>query len=279
MAQAGKLAEVYFEQMLETYEHQTMLVDKTMVFKPESGDMQNAGNVVWRPVQQHRPILQGWDLTGQEQDIIEETYPAFLGTPNNDLVQQRIDNLRDMTFWERAGKQSGRQQATQLNKDIADLIKNSGSLFYQSNPTNGFEFISEAQAIMNERQGAHTKRCYILNDRTTQSYASELSTRQTVKGRPEEAWKTGQIGSNVAEFDVYTGSFIGNLVGGANPATTTTAALSFVPEGGSVDPTTFVVTNVDYRTADIPVVDSTAYNVGDKVTISNAGTPIESVGL
>ncbi|HIB77423.1 MAG TPA: hypothetical protein EYO58_07360 [Flavobacteriales bacterium] len=54
--QAGKIAEVMFESVLDTYEDQTMLVDKTQVFTPESGTMQNAGNVIWRPVEQHAPI-------------------------------------------------------------------------------------------------------------------------------------------------------------------------------------------------------------------------------
>lgn len=276
---AGKIAEVLFENALDTYEEQTMLVDKTDVFTPDSGSMQNSGNVVWRPVQQHAPILEGFDLTGQEQEIIEETYPAILGNPKNDFVQQRIDNLRDTTFWERRGKESGKQQATELNKGIANLITNAGSLFYRSNVTSGFDFIAEGQAIMNERQGYHSRRCFVLNDRDTKTFAQDLAGRQTVKGRPEDTWSTGQIGSGVAEFDLYTGSFCPNLVGGADPATTTTAAASFKPEGGSVDPTTSAVTNVDYRQATIAVVASASYNVGDKVTISNSGTPIQSIGL
>ena len=55
-------------------------------------------------------------------------------------------------------------------------------------------------------------------------------------------------------------------------------AQSFAPEAGSVNTATGVVTNVDYRSATIPVVDSSSYNVGDKVTFSNGGTPIYAVG-
>ena len=111
MADTGKIAEVLFENALETYEDQMQLVEMTTVFEPNAENMQNAGNFVWRPVQQHAPILTGWDLTGQETGIIEETYPAVLGTPKNDFVEQRADDLRDMTFWERRGRQSGRQAA------------------------------------------------------------------------------------------------------------------------------------------------------------------------
>lgn len=274
MATTGKIVEVLFEKAIETYEHQDMMLDKVDHFQPDAGDMQNSNNIVWRPVQQHAPIITGWDLTGQEQEIIEETYPSQLGTPKNDLVRQRADDLRDMQFWERRGMESGRQQATELNKSIATVIAQQGSLFYRSNATSGFDFIAQGQAIMNERQGYHSRRCFLLNDRDTLKFAQDLAGRQTVKGRPEEAWSMGQIGSGVAEFDVYTASFLPNLTGGADPATTVTGNQSFAPEAGSVS-ATGVVTNVDYRLAQIPVAASAAYNVGDKVTIGG----VNAVGL
>ena len=219
MPSSGRIAEVLFEKALETYEHQLQMADLCSVFKPNSGDMQNAGNVVWRPVQQHAPIINGWDLTGQETDIIEETYPAILGEPANDFFEQRADDLRDMQFWERRGEQSGLRQATELNKRIAGLVGNTGSLFYRSDATSGYDFIAQGQAILNERQAKADMRNFVLNDRDTLAYSSDLAARQTLQGRPESTWKTGQIGQNVAEFDVYTGSYLPNLAGGADPAT------------------------------------------------------------
>lgn len=276
---AGKIAEVLFENALETYEEQDMMLPLTSFFEPDGGDMQNAGNVVWRPVQQHAPILTGFDLTGQETGIIEETYPALLGTPQNDFVAQRADDMRDMSFWQRRGKESGRQQATNLNKAIAAAIAVQGSMFIRSNSTSGYNFIAEGQALMNERQGAKTDRVFILNDRDNLKFGNDLAGRQTLQGRPEMTWQTGQIGQNVAEFDVYTGSFLPNIVGGADPATTVTGNQSFAPTAGAVNTTTGAVTNVDYRTATIPVAASALYNVGDKITFANGGTTVKAVGL
>jgi hypothetical protein len=272
---SGKIAAVMFDKAKETYEHQMQLLGLTSYEQPEAGTLQNAGNVVWYPVQQHRPVLDGWDLTGQEQGIIEETYPSILGTPKNDFTQLRADDMRDMRFWERAGEQSGKRQATELNKGIADVVKTQGSLFYRSNDTSGYDFISEAQTIMNERQANHTDRFFILNDRDSRKFGSNLAGRQTVQGRPEDVWREGQIAGNVAEFDVFTGSYLPNLIGGADPATTVTGNQSFAPQAGSVNTATGQVTNVDYRVATIPVAASAGYNVGDKVSIGS----IESVGL
>lgn len=275
---AGKIAEVLFESALETYEAQDMLLDKVSFMEPDGATMQSSGNAIWRPVQQHAPVIAGWDLTGLETGIIEEAYPAVLGTPSNDFVSQRADNMRDMSFWKKRGVESGRQQATELNKTIASAIVLQGSMFYRSNVTSGYSFVAEAQALMNERQGKNTGRTFMLNDRDTLKFANDLAGRQTLQGRPDETWRTGQIGANIAEFDIFTASFLPNLVGGADPATTVTADQSFKPEAGSVT-ATGIVTNVDYRVATIPVTASASYNIGDKVTFANGGVTIKALGL
>jgi hypothetical protein len=279
MAITGKIAEVMFEEILDTYEHQDQMLDLVSFMEPNGADMQNSNNVLWRPVQQHRPILSGFDLTGLEQNIIQETYPAVLGTPKNDLISQRADDMRDMQFWRDAGKTSGLQQVTELNKSIAAAITTQGSMFYRSNVTSGYDFVGEAQALMNERQGKKTERCFVMNDRDNLKFAKDLAGRQTVQGRPEAVWSSGQVGNNIAEFDIYTASYLPNLVGGADPATTVTGDQSFAPQGGTVDATTKAVTNIDYRTATIPVAASASYNVGDKVTFANGGTTVKALGL
>jgi hypothetical protein len=277
---AGKIAQVMFEKAKETFEYPMQMVDLVSLDTPNAEDMVNADNVIWYPIQQSRPDLTGFDLTGQEQGIIEETYPAVLGDPHGDLTKQRADKMRTLRFWERAGEASGRTQGTVLNKAISDAIITQGSLFYRSNVTSGYEFIAEAQAIMNERQAHHTQRCFILNDRDQLTFSKDLAARQTLQGRPEnDAWSKGQIGSNVAEFDVFTGSFLSNITGGADPGRTITGNQSFAPSGGSVNATTKVVTNVDYREASLVVSSSTSLSVGDKFQLENSAVAVQSVGL
>jgi hypothetical protein len=274
----GKIAEVLFENALQTYQEQDMLIDKVSFFEPEAGGMQNAGNTVWRNVQQHAPVINGWDMTGLETGIIEETYPAQLGTPANDFVGMRADDMRDTQFWVRRGIESGRQQATNLNKAVAGAISTQGSMFYRSNVASGYSFVAEAQALMNERQTKNTGRTFMLNDRDTLKFANDLAGRQTLQGRPADTWKNGQIGANIADFDIYTASFLPNIVGGADPATTVTANQSFAPTAGSVS-ATGIVTNADYRLATIAVTASASYNIGDKVTFANGGTTVKALGL
>lgn len=271
----GKVVEVLFEQALETFETQDSMLDRVSFFQPEASTMQNSDNFIWRPVEQHAPILEGWDLTGQETDIIEETYPAVLGLPQNDFVQQRADKMRDMQFWNRRGIESGRRQSSNLNKAIVNAMTVQGSMYYDSAVTSGYDYIAEAQALMNERQGYHSERCFLLNDRSNLKFATDLAARQTLQGRPADTWTKGQIGANIAEFNIYTGSYLPSLVGGASPDTTVTGAQSFKPEGGTVDTVTGVATNVDYRQATMAVAASASYNIGDKVTIG----ALKAIGL
>lgn len=278
MASTGKIVEVFFENALETYETQDMMLDKVDFVTFDQKNMQNAGNVVWRPIEQQAPTQSGWTIT-TPTDIIEQTYPSILGTPENDFVQQRVDDLRDTQFWEKRGRASGRKQASALNRAITNAMVTQGSMFYRSNATSGYNFIAEAQTLMNERQGKMNQRCFLLNDRDNQTFSQDLAGRQTLQGRPSDTWTRGQIGANVAEFDVYVGSFLPNLVGGADPATTVTGNQSFIPEGGSVNTATGVVTNVDYRSATIAVAASASYNIGDKVTFANGGTTVKALGI
>lgn len=276
MATQGRIVEVIFENAVETYEHQMQMMNLVDVFRPDPANYQNAGNFVWRPVQQHRPIIEGWDLTGQETTIVEETYPAILGTPKNDFFQQRADDLRDMQFWERAGKQSGLQQATELNKSLAQLVVNTGSLYFQNNEGNGYNFVAEAQALMNERQVMSDMRHFVLNDRDNLTFGEQLAGRQTLQGRPEQTWQTGQIGQNVAEFDIFTGSYLPNLtIGTQATGVTVDGAQSFDPEGGTVNTSTGAVSNVDYRVATLTTSTNTALNIGDRINIAG----VNAVGL
>jgi hypothetical protein len=263
----AKAVEVLFENAIETHEHQMQLLDLVSVFKPNSADMQNSSNIVWRNTDQHAPVKEGWDMTGQEGGIIEQFYPATLEDPKNDIFKLRADDMRDMGFWERRGKESGRKQASFLNQKLANLVKTTGSMFYRSNAASGYDFVSEAQALMNERQLPKGDRAFILNDRDTQKFGKDLAARQTLQGRPDDTWRTGQIGSNIAEFDLFTGSYLGTLLGGASPGTTVSATQSFKPVGQALSGG--VLLNVDYRLATIPVVASASYSVGDKVTFPN----------
>jgi len=268
---SGKIVLNYFDKVIETYEHQMLMLNLVNSYTPSAGDLQNSGNVIWRNVQQHARIVEGFDLSGvsaADKQVIQEEYPSVLGLPQNDLWELRVDDLRDPTFWDNRAVQSGKLQATNLNKAMAKAIVEQGSIYFESNATSGFDI-----------ETASDDRNFLFTSRDELKFSKDLAARQTLQGRPEnDAWSKGQIGSNVAGFNIHAGSFVPLLAGGGVTPTTTTATLSFAPEAGTVNAVTKVVTNIDYRTATIPVLASATYAIGDKLTLDNGAVPVQSVG-
>jgi len=268
----AKTITLVLDNYLETYEHQDSLTNQISTYQASPADLQNSNDVIVRRVQQHAPIIKGLDITGQETGIIDQNYSTQLIKDDitNDFVKLDITEVRDERYWIDRAKQSAKQQVTEKNNAIANAIATDGSLYYRHDLSvpannNGFTFISRAQTLLNEREGYHSTRCFMLNDRDSEKFANELSGRQTLAGRPEsDAWKLGQIGEGVAEFNLFKVPFLPIQTGGVNPATTVVGNQSFKPEGSTTIGKSPV--NIDYRSAIVSVANSSLYNVGDKVT-------------
>lgn len=287
----GKIAEVMFGEFVDTWNKQAVMLDLVDSDFADPATLQNSGNLIHYPVEQHRPILTGFDLSSQEQGVIEETVPISLGSPKGDFIELRIDNLRDSRFWERAGKTAAKTQMTDINKQLINLVQNTGANFYKWNTatqgTNGFEFASQAQVILDDWQVYDDMgRNYLLNTTDLNKFAGELSGRETLGSkadRSDKAYADGGVGEYVAAFDIYRSSSLSKISGSDITATTVSADVSLAPESGSVDPVTGDVTNIDYRRGTIPVTSSAAYAVGDWVSFTNdpeeTPVPVEKVGL
>jgi len=279
MAATGKKVVQFFDKVVESYEEQAIVIPLVKHFNPGNEDMQNSGDVAWQSVEQHAPIIDGFDTTGQETDIIQETVPMALGTPKNDVVEQRVDDLRDPQFWDRRAKVSGKRQVAELNKGILSLINSAGSLYYNTASVSGFDAIGEAGVILDQRQKAEDGRVCMLNPSDNFKFASDLAGRQTFAGRPENAYGKGSLGLEVGDFMAYKSSSNPTIVGNVLPDAATTATLSDKPEGGSENSATNTVTNIDYRFSTI-AVPSANYSVGDKVQFDlAAGGSVLSIGL
>lgn len=235
----------------------------------EPNRLQNANDIYWRNVEQQRPIITGWDLTGQETGTIEQGYPLQLEDPKNDFMEYRIDELRDRGFMNRAAMSSAKRQNAELNKRIAQLVADTGTLTYESNAA-GFDFVAEADTLMTER-GAYRDMgsSFFLNPRTSQVMASDLASRGTLDGRPEGAYATAMIGKNVAGFDLYRAPTYGSILARVNGTGGTVASdVTEVPEGFTTSGGSVV--NVDYRVGSIPlgVGEGANFQVGDVITVA-----------
>lgn len=275
---SGKAIEIMAEQFIDTFAEQSSLIKLVKSVPQDMAAMQNAGNSLWIPVRQRSASIAGIDLTGLQTGVIKQMYQATLGTPDNDLVELSVTDVRDASYFKERGREAASQRATNLNQAIANLIRNTGTLTYRDNSTSGLPFIGKAKAMMDKRQLPSTDRYFVLNDDHELAFATDLAARQTLQGRPDTTWNTGQIGRNVAGFDIYSSSSISTMTGGA-ATTTVTGNQSFAPLGGTVNQSTGVVTNYDYREATIPVASSASFAVGDSVTFTNGAALVKAVGF
>lgn len=279
---ATKIVATYLGAAVESYESQQSMLPLVKVINDvDPATLQNGNNTIWRKVVQQGASIPGFDLTGLETGIISQGYSAYLGAPENTFVGLRVDDLRDLSYIRDQAEVDGKKRASVLNKTITDTISTTGSMAYRSNVTSGFDFVSLAQAGMNKRQSPGDKRYVGLTDSHNQKFGKDLASRQTLQGQPADTFKSGMLYNSIAGFDVMVNSSVSLLPGGANPATTVTANVSFAPLGGTATNggvAQLVVTNNDYRFGTIAVTASASYNVGDRVTFSNGSVTVKAIG-
>ena len=274
--QMGKAITVLFDSVMEQFELETGMLNSTSVFNPEGALMQNSNNVIWRQVEQQAPVKTGFDMTGQFGNVIELSYPSTLGAPKNDAFELISTDFRDERFIKRRGDAAAKRLAAELNKDIATVVRDSGSLFYRKALTasTGYGFISEADAILTERQANKMDgTSFFLNPRAYNIAGQDLAQRGTLSGRPEKAWATGQIGRDLAGFDAYKSAYMQNLAGGASPATTVSATVSLKPVSSQT--VAGQVIPVDYRYGDIAFTSAAGFAVGDRISFAG----VKSLGM
>lgn len=268
-----KLVTAMLEKAAERIEKDTLMAQKVRKENLPAAEMQNTRDVKWFPVEQDGRELEGWDLTGQEGQPIEQNFPVRLNDPLGDFIGLRVDKLRDKRYFERRVMASADKIAAGINRRTADAISTRGSLYYES-ATAGFDFVADARTLMRERQVSTVDgMSFVFNDRAYQAMGTDLASRSDLSGRPETAYGTAMVGKDVAGFDVFSGSYLQNISAAAGGTTTVAVDLVDVPRatitvGGEE-------VNDDYRYSDVTLTDASTFNVGDVIEFQG----INALGL
>lgn len=272
--QSAKNIVAFYDKVLEQMNNDFTYAEASEVDTIAGDTLQNANNIYWRNVEQQAPVLTGWDLTGQETEIIEQTYPLQLQDPRNDFVQLRVDELRDRGFLDRRAVASAKRQNAEMNKRIANLIADEGSLYYESSSAD-FDFVAEADTLMTERQAYRDMGAtFALTPRNNQLMAGNLASRTLYRdNRSELAYGTASIGDNVAGFDLVRAPTYGTVPAAAGADSTVASDVTEVPEGFTT--VSGSIQNVDYRLGTISLVSAANYKAGDVVTF----TGVNALGL
>lgn len=268
MTDTAKIVATYYDNALEQLNQDNSYAKYTEVDSIDPGTLQNANDVYHRIVEQQRPVIEGWDLTGQEAPTIEQSYPLRLGLPQNDFQTYRVDDLRNKGFMERASRAGAKRLNSNLNKQIADLVANTGTMYYENNSVD-YDFVATADTLMTERQAYREDGSYfMLTPRANQLMAGNLASRTLYpNNRSEEAYDSALIGKNVAGFDLMRAPTYGTIAAATAGTTTVAVDVLDVPQG-YITVGTDSIQNIDYRVGNATLTDASTFSVGDVITFA-----------
>ena len=284
----GQLITYAVEEIVMTFEELYLLTNKVQHYQPNPGSMQRSSDIYWKPVQQHGHVIEGWDIDGQENDILELSISGSLDEPSNTYRTLRADDLRDETSYKRAIRADAMRLAGDMESKGLTKAATFGS-FCQTysedfGPETGEVPVWDALALAETRMFdtemyTDAGTCSFLNGTTYVKGGKALVEGAANRSNviQDEAYRNGKIQDQIAGFsEVYRHNKLINYPGALGAALTINGTVSLKPlanenlANGSKG-------NVDNRFGDITVTGSTAaVVVGDKFKI--AGVKAISLG-
>jgi len=227
--------------------------------------MERANDTIWRPVpyilsSQTRAI--GTPVTPQVANQL--TVPSRLNQAPNVSWNMTALELRDALQENRLGRSAYQRLASDINTAVRNVVSLQGTLTVAvPAAASGYDDVALCDAIMNETGVPQGDRYLALNTRDYNGMAGDLAGRQTMQGKPTNAYERSLVGM-VAGFETLKTDGFVRL--GANTATRTIATngaqVRYVPQ--TVDGNG---NNVDNRYQTVTVSSTAGFTAGDAFTI------------
>lgn len=269
---------VLFEQVIEQFDSDNTVAKQAARFKQPGSEMQRRGDTVWRPVPQISTLVQGLDITLSIGSITQMSVPATLSTIDNVPFELDAQQMRDDLYRERKAKSASQALSAGINRAMANNVAIWGSLTVRNAVTAtalaGYDDISLADAVMIENDVLGNDKTMVLGARDYNRMAGNLASR-TLQPRSEKALSDADLGP-ISNFNSFKTSFAPSIAAAAGGATTVTGIQKFVPSSISTA-ATGEVSNVDNRTMNLVVDNTTGVVAGDKFEIGVGAAGIKAV--
>lgn len=267
--------EIMFENVIQGFDAACVVSSQVARFSPDAQSMQRAGDTVYRPMDYHMDTVSGMDTTSATPtDLIQRQVPATYKSPENILYTLDAKEMRDPYHMERAGMAAGKRLAAKIDSDMASAIALRAANVVTQTGVFSWDLAATGKRILTQKglpMGVTSK--LVMSPLDVQKVAGELGGRAYFQGKTQSAYETGQI-PDIAGMNTYETDIMPNLAArGTVTGTTLGAAASFTPSAMTGDVPT------DNRQMTITVSGANIANIknGDAFTISNSGTPINSV--
>ncbi len=260
---------VLFEQLLEKFDADNMTAKQVAKFRPSDTDSERTNDRFWRPVPYISTTVDGIDVSAAFQDITQLSVPAEADIIANVPWKLSALELRDPLQRERKSDSGAQALSARVNREIANLVGNTGSLVVTSTgAASGYSDIAAAEVrMLNEEIDLDVPRTYMFNGNDYKLTAADLANRETMLGKPNAAYSRSFVGP-VAGFDTFRTSFQKTLAG-SSASTTVNGAQSHVPVATTANAINGGESNVDNRFFDLTVTASAGFAVGDCITIAS----------
>jgi hypothetical protein len=262
----SKEERVAFESILEGFNDALVISRNVAKFGTDGQLMERANDTIWRPMpyilnSQTRTV--GSAVTAQ--DATQLSVPSTLGYKKNVTWNMNALELRDALQENRLGQAAYQRLASDVNTAVRDVASLQGTLVVDISTAAGdYDDIALAESIMNEQGVPEGDRYLALTTRDYNGLAGNLAGRQTMQGKPTNAYERSYVGM-VAGFETYKIDAGKRLTAQtATPTMATNGAqVRYVPD--NVDGNG---NNVDNRYQTITVSSSAGINAGDCFTVA-----------
>lgn len=260
---------VAFEDVLEKFNDQLMLSKLVNKYNMEDSQAERSNNTIWRPMPYIAQSHDGTDASANFDDATQLSVPATLGYQKHSTALLSDTELRDALQENRLGIAAAQKLASDINLAVTAVICNQSTLVVKRTVSaTGYDDVSLADSIMNE-QGIETMgRKLALNSRDYNGMAGNLAGRQTMQGKPTNAYEKAYVGE-VAGFDTYKLDYSTRLLAAAGVNVTINGANQYYTPVATTTATTGETSNKDNRYQNIVLgVSSGTVRAGDAFTIA-----------
>lgn len=262
----SKEERVAFEDILAGF-NDAMVISRNVAKYGTNGElMERANDTIWRPMpyilnSQTRTV--GSAVTAQTATQL--SVPSRLTEKKNVSWNMNALELRDALQEGRLGKAAYQRLASDINTKVRDVASLQGTLVVDISTAAGdYDDIALAESIMNEQGVPEGDRYLALTTRDYNGLAGNLAGRQTMTGKPTNAYERSYVGL-VAGFETYKIDAGKRLA--ANSATITIATngaqVRYVPDNVDANGN-----NVDNRYQTVTVSSTTGVTAGDCYTVA-----------
>lgn len=263
------------DEIINTLEDSCPVAEKATKYQPDAASMQRSGNTHWMPVEQEVPTVEGWDLTGKENDILELSVKVNMGEPDNAFFSLRADNVRDESSLRHHIRAQTKKLANNIETSLLRTAAEMGSLVVHdpdqiSTKAGGaWDFMAAANEMIFARElNRDSGLSYVFNPSDYRRAGYDLVGRDIYGRLTADAYKSGNIQKQIAGFDdVFQSAKLPTLHSSMATGLIVSGAQSFKPVAWIEDPDGNRE-NVDNRFAQIKLSGTGGLKRGDKISFS-----------